>query len=64
MQSVEGQTQTRQAQIKYDDSYHGKTFLSRNSITLLIPLLSKHAGFLCRLLESENYDLETSPHSL
>ncbi|KAK6308303.1 hypothetical protein J4Q44_G00215740 [Coregonus suidteri] len=23
MQSVEGQTQTRQAQIKYDDSYHG-----------------------------------------
>uniref|UniRef100_A0A673WLH2 Integrin, alpha 5 (fibronectin receptor, alpha polypeptide) n=1 Tax=Salmo trutta TaxID=8032 RepID=A0A673WLH2_SALTR len=28
MQSVEGQTQTRQAQIKYDDSYHGKTFLS------------------------------------
>uniref|UniRef100_A0A4W5LV69 Integrin, alpha 5 (fibronectin receptor, alpha polypeptide) n=1 Tax=Hucho hucho TaxID=62062 RepID=A0A4W5LV69_9TELE len=44
MQSVEGQTQTRQAQIKYDDSYHGKTFLSRNSITLLIPLLSKHMG--------------------
>uniref|UniRef100_A0A8C7RDX7 Integrin, alpha 5 (fibronectin receptor, alpha polypeptide) n=1 Tax=Oncorhynchus mykiss TaxID=8022 RepID=A0A8C7RDX7_ONCMY len=39
MQSVEGQTQTRQAQIKYDDSYHGKTFLSRNSITLVIPLL-------------------------
>uniref|UniRef100_A0A8C7GT63 Integrin, alpha 5 (fibronectin receptor, alpha polypeptide) n=1 Tax=Oncorhynchus kisutch TaxID=8019 RepID=A0A8C7GT63_ONCKI len=44
MQSVEGQTQTRQAQIKYDDSYHGKTFLSRNSITLVFPLLSKHMG--------------------
>uniref|UniRef100_A0A8C8CLE4 Integrin alpha-2 domain-containing protein n=1 Tax=Oncorhynchus tshawytscha TaxID=74940 RepID=A0A8C8CLE4_ONCTS len=44
MQSVEGQTQTRQAQIKYDDSYHGKTFLSRNSITPVIPLLSKHMG--------------------
>uniref|UniRef100_A0A8C7VUP9 Integrin, alpha 5 (fibronectin receptor, alpha polypeptide) n=1 Tax=Oncorhynchus mykiss TaxID=8022 RepID=A0A8C7VUP9_ONCMY len=44
MQSVEGQTQTRQAQIKYDDSYHGKTFLSRNSITLVIPLLVSCMG--------------------
>uniref|UniRef100_A0A8C7RKT5 Integrin, alpha 5 (fibronectin receptor, alpha polypeptide) n=1 Tax=Oncorhynchus mykiss TaxID=8022 RepID=A0A8C7RKT5_ONCMY len=45
MQSVEGQTQTRQAQIKYDDSYHGKTFLSRNSITLVIPLLVSCVGY-------------------
>ena len=27
MQSVDGQIQTRQAQIKYDDSYRGKTVL-------------------------------------
>uniref|UniRef100_A0A4W5N3N8 Integrin, alpha 5 (fibronectin receptor, alpha polypeptide) n=1 Tax=Hucho hucho TaxID=62062 RepID=A0A4W5N3N8_9TELE len=50
MQSVEGQIQTRQAQLKYDDSYRGKTF---PLIILPLPLLSTHAGFLCGLLESE-----------
>uniref|UniRef100_A0A8C7MQ40 Integrin, alpha 5 (fibronectin receptor, alpha polypeptide) n=1 Tax=Oncorhynchus kisutch TaxID=8019 RepID=A0A8C7MQ40_ONCKI len=50
MQSVEGQIQTRQAQLKYDDSYRGKIF---PLIILPLPLLSTHAGFLCRLLESE-----------
>uniref|UniRef100_A0A6Q2Y7C9 Integrin alpha-2 domain-containing protein n=1 Tax=Esox lucius TaxID=8010 RepID=A0A6Q2Y7C9_ESOLU len=44
MQSVEGQIQTRQADIKYDDSFRGKTFPSRNSISLSISLLSTHMG--------------------
>uniref|UniRef100_A0A674BI31 Integrin, alpha 5 (fibronectin receptor, alpha polypeptide) n=1 Tax=Salmo trutta TaxID=8032 RepID=A0A674BI31_SALTR len=41
MQSVEGQIQTRQAQLKYDDSYRGKTF---PLIILPLPLLSTHMG--------------------
>uniref|UniRef100_A0A8C7MPS7 Integrin, alpha 5 (fibronectin receptor, alpha polypeptide) n=1 Tax=Oncorhynchus kisutch TaxID=8019 RepID=A0A8C7MPS7_ONCKI len=41
MQSVEGQIQTRQAQLKYDDSYRGKIF---PLIILPLPLLSTHMG--------------------
>uniref|UniRef100_A0A674BHN2 Integrin, alpha 5 (fibronectin receptor, alpha polypeptide) n=1 Tax=Salmo trutta TaxID=8032 RepID=A0A674BHN2_SALTR len=48
MQSVEGQIQTRQAQLKYDDSYRGKTF---PLIILPLPLLSTHAGFLCSMAD-------------
>uniref|UniRef100_A0A6Q2YCX8 Integrin alpha-2 domain-containing protein n=1 Tax=Esox lucius TaxID=8010 RepID=A0A6Q2YCX8_ESOLU len=50
MQSVEGQIQTRQADIKYDDSFRGKTFPSRNSISLSISLLSTHKLFVFSLL--------------